>query len=363
MLLLCLSHSAALLGASQKSFAGWLESIGMVATPTFLLLSGIVCGYLATIETESVSRLRWLLVDRGLFLLIIGHLVLGLEHLAWAVPGTAISGSFYITDVVAIGLIVAALVTGRAAPRVLALVGIGMLLVAWVAANVIAPHNALERGVLRLLVGVLEFDPIDEGDEGYVVPLTPYLGMFLLGTAAGIEYVRRRAAGMTTVELATRCIRLGVVLMALAVAMKLVYLGLKPYLGNEVRQVAWMLTEPRQKLPPGAAYLFAFGGAGATMMGVIGLAARSAIGKRVVSTFAVVGRASFVIFVLQYLVYYLPARGFHVGVGSWGLVFPLSLPLLWGIAYEWDRFEGNRLFTVGLRQFRFRFAATPARSP
>src|SRR5579884_3608187 len=84
MLFVCLSHCA------MSYFDFWrpsrphapLEALGQiattvsfVATPTFLLLSGIVIGYLWRINPTSLSGLKRKLFDRGVFLLIVGHLL------------------------------------------------------------------------------------------------------------------------------------------------------------------------------------------------------------------------------------------------------------------------------------------------
>jgi hypothetical protein len=85
-------------------------SIGLVASPTFLLLSGAICGHLATSSPESDENYRWRLIDRGSFLLLFAHLALGLVPSTWETLSRAIGESFYITDAVGVGLIVAAFV-------------------------------------------------------------------------------------------------------------------------------------------------------------------------------------------------------------------------------------------------------------
>jgi len=149
--------------------------------------------------------------------------------------------------------------------------------------------------------------------------------------------------------------------MAAALALKLAWLWLQPLIGAEWQPLIYRLTEPRQKLPPGAGYLLWFGGAGVTMMGLLGLASSSALGRRVQSFLAVLGRASLIVFIAQYFVFYVPAKTFNVGKGYWPILFPASLAVLWSIAWTWDRYNGNRWLTLGLRRVGLETGGTRGR--
>src|SRR5262249_19291780 len=102
MFFVCLSHSAAYVSAQSAAFARGLIAVGMIATPTFLLLSGIVCGYLGNAEEVANDALPRRLLDRGLFLLLVVHVLLGFIHATWWPLVPAMTGSFYITDAVAV---------------------------------------------------------------------------------------------------------------------------------------------------------------------------------------------------------------------------------------------------------------------
>src|SRR5437868_12254682 len=118
MLAVCVSHSSQLIVGSWQSAMGVvLIRLGMVATPTFLLLSGVVCGYLSRVLPDTDRQFRWRFIDRGLFLLLVAHPVLSLTHaIALAAPNR-ILGNFYITDAVGVALIAGALLARRVRPR------------------------------------------------------------------------------------------------------------------------------------------------------------------------------------------------------------------------------------------------------
>ncbi len=349
MLAACLSHSAVYVTGQWDSALGiGLFTIGMLATPTFLLLSGITCGYLGTIERESIGRFRWRLIDRGLFLLLVGHLLLGLVHATWSgVP--ALTDSFYITDAVAVGLLIAAFVVGRASSWSLARMGILLFAFSCVVGNIAASSTEIGRGTIRLLFGVYD---ASESDEGWVVPLIPYLGVFLIGLSGGIEYARQLQRRTSTDVISRFCIRVGLVAMITAVALKGAWLFFEPFVDSQWYDFLHRFTGLRSKIPPGLAYILAYGGAGFAMVGVVGkLAATRWVGP-VISVFALVGRTSLFVFFVQYLLYFFPSRVLHVGVGYWIVMLPLSLLIVWAVAWIWDRVNGNRLFTVGARRLK-----------
>lgn len=346
MLAVCLSHSAYLVGKQWWTTLGYaLLTVGMIATPTFLLLSGIVCGYLSATRKGPARAFRWYLVDRGLFLLLVVHSVLGLLHVVWRHDIAALTGSFYITDAVGVGLVVGAIVVGRLSPRLLVTMGASLLLVSWTIANLEPTGTPAARNLVRLLFGLYESGT---SEEGYIVPVIPYLGIFIIGMAAGLEYARRRAAGESMEKLAGLCIRSGLIGVAIACVVKVAWLVGKPLVAMQWRDLVYHLTEPRQKLPPGPAYLLAYAGAGAVLTGITGKLNIDALGSRFVALFAVVGRASLFVFVAQYVIYFVPALGFHLGAGTWFWSFPVSLVVLWGLAWAWDAARGNRLLTLGI---------------
>jgi uncharacterized membrane protein len=193
MLGVVLAHSAEYLDPGKHlSLSAALVTFGMFATPTFLLLSGTVCGYLRESNARDPRRYQLTILGRGLFLLTIGHLVLGLTHWLWQPMAQAMWQSVYITDAVGVGLTLAAFLPRHAAPRQLVAAGLALLVLSWAAALTLSPTNPSAIYALRILVG----PSIDDASyQGWVVPVIPYLGIFLIGMGGGVEYARRDAQG------------------------------------------------------------------------------------------------------------------------------------------------------------------------
>jgi uncharacterized membrane protein len=85
MLFVCLSHFAfAYFSADPTSVGGRthevLNAIGMVASPTFVLISGFLLGFLYRIQSGEFGPVRRRMIDRGIFLLTIGHALILLAH-------------------------------------------------------------------------------------------------------------------------------------------------------------------------------------------------------------------------------------------------------------------------------------------
>src|SRR6185295_1076090 len=106
MVLVCISHVAVYLSAAPD-LQWFLLMVARVATPTFLLLSGFVIAHL--LQPGANRHVSVMLVDRGLFLLVVAHALLGLWMLPelgvlhWAFARTGI------TDAIGVALLSAVL--------------------------------------------------------------------------------------------------------------------------------------------------------------------------------------------------------------------------------------------------------------
>jgi hypothetical protein len=343
MLGVVLAHSAEYLDPGKHlALSGALVIFGMFATPTFLMLSGTVCGYLRESGAHDTRRFRLTILGRGLFLLTVGHLVLGLTHWLWQPLSHAMWQSVYITDAVGVGLTIAAFLPRRASPRQLLSAGIALLVLSWAATLTLLPTDASAIYALRILVG-LNVDAASQ--QGWIVPLIPYLGIFLVGMGGGVEYARRVAQGLELKAVAKFCVRIGLACVTVACLAKFFWLVAKPHVSLSARPVFHFLTEPRNKIPPGPAYVLAFGGAGVIVAGIVAL--RPKILRLVSNAGATVGQASFLIFVLQYWVISVPAEGYgmHGGLLFWAVALISATAMLWLLAALANRVRFNRLLT------------------
>ena len=123
MILVFVAHfSDAYYGLSSPVRHGLLTFVTRVASPAFVWISGIMLGILYHRHREHFERTRNRLIDRGLFLILVGHPLIAGAHFP---NGLRI---VFITDTIGVAVIVGALLIARAQPRTLAVLGAGMLL-------------------------------------------------------------------------------------------------------------------------------------------------------------------------------------------------------------------------------------------
>ena len=111
MLLVLLSHFVSVYFRSTPDYpiAVALERLARIAAPTFVVISGVLLGFLSRETGHDFDRIRRKLIDRGLFLLTIGHLLL----LGAFLPFAHHVGRLFMTDALGAGMIAGALLVPR----------------------------------------------------------------------------------------------------------------------------------------------------------------------------------------------------------------------------------------------------------
>jgi len=101
----------------QAHLEDWFERVGKVASPTFMVLSGMMGGFLYAMRRDSFRAIRMRLADRGLFFLTFGHVVIAVAHVPrfgrfdWALY------EVFITDTIAFSIIVGPFLVEALRPR------------------------------------------------------------------------------------------------------------------------------------------------------------------------------------------------------------------------------------------------------
>jgi uncharacterized membrane protein len=350
MLLVFVSHfldEFRLADLSQSSqVSDYLTLVTRVATPTFVLVSGIILGYLYRAKGNQFPHLRIHLIDKAFFLLTIGHLLIA--------TFTAEKSSFsysvsvgYVTDTLGLCAIGSLLLIPHTQPTTRLWWGVGLYLVSWT-------HWCLGGSgspIVEVLKGIL-LGPQADGTIIFYFPLLPWFGVHLIGSYLGEELgahksselygsgrkiLTRLSAGLLLFIVTTKVTYTTVISMGLLTPSGCVYQFFSPY----------------QKYPPGPTYLLFYGGLALLLISGLLFAKWVQWFQWLMRSLETVGRNSLLAFLLQYFVYYTVL---HWLVTKSDLITPmmawafLLLSIFGQVALITllDRYHVRRVWTVGL---------------
>src|SRR4051812_23857276 len=221
MLFSCLAHFAWWLHAVYPRASANLATIGMVATPTFLLISGAMVGLLASTSTD-FHQLKTKLLNRGLFLLTIGHALISLAEahqdggLSLTIKNATVVDEIGLATVLA-SLALPSLARERTA-RWIAAVAIAAFCASWCCVLFWHPPSDLGLMAKQVLLG---------GDDTgarlhiYTSPTLQYLSIYAMGLPLGHLLKRQRARSESAPSLAKSALWAGLALSAGALALHL----------------------------------------------------------------------------------------------------------------------------------------------
>ena len=323
-----------------------IRIVTMIASPTFMLISGMMLGLLYHTRPKGFSDAARALAGRGIFLLTVGHALILISCIPRAGGLSAAISRGFITDAIGVAIIVGPQVIRWLSRRerlalALLLYCVGMLMaLAW------HPDGGYADSVRYLLGGP------GIGDPRFNFPLLQWVAVYLGGTIIG-EWMGRQYLSGAAPRVERGLIQLGILGVSAGLLIKVGYLALRSS-GVLERAVdaTYVLTTPLSKLPPSPAYLLFFGGLGLIMTG--GLLAANRIGRlgRLIDWLSDLGRASLFAFLLQFYVYYLGFYYLRLPYSlAWPIYFAVSLFLImlasrWWLARGWNRvFDVTRWFS------------------
>src|SRR5437870_5328374 len=88
LVLVCLSHFVAVYFGT-KHVGGLFQlpafpiAIGMIASPTFVAISGTILGLLFVVQRDTFATLRLKLLDRAIFVLTVAHVLIACSRLPY----------------------------------------------------------------------------------------------------------------------------------------------------------------------------------------------------------------------------------------------------------------------------------------
>lgn len=346
MLFVCLAHftNSYFFQNGQEWIGDKLVAIGMLASPTFVIVSGLVAGFLAVTRSSTFPDFRRKLVDRGLFLLLAGHLIL-------AVSGAGFVHSYeveYITDAIGFAILFGPWLVTTLAGRSRLMLAATIFAFDWCAILFWVPSNVIPALAKQYLVGAVGRGGWEDTAGGFA--LIPWFAVYVVGTVIGERvgsyYAERRPRAahqfLATVGIAS-------VTCALSVRIASAFLTRSGPLFAQAHPNLLRFLSVYQKFPPGPIYLCFFGGAGMLMVAAVLEAEHSGIAPWLVNQLRQLGQASFFVYVIQFYVYGIVLHALRLPYTPfWPLIFLFTVALLVLVAIPWNWKEGNRFLTVGI---------------
>ena len=318
-----------------------------IATPTFVLVSGILVGYFSKINHQDFAQMRLHLFDRALFLATAGHILMAASLATRSGFAKALS-SGYVTDMLAfciIGGIFVLRYTQTSSTRLR--LGIMLYLIGWAGWSFWHPDNPMLITLRAILLG-----PDENGTLIFGFPLLPWFGVYLFATFMGdwlgrFERNNLPAAGKALARLS------GIVL-GTAVFTKVFLFVLRNYgVIDLTSSSVYFPLFSYQKYPPGPFYILIFASAALLLIGGLLSLSRAEQTDAYLNIAERIGRNSFSIYVVQFFVYY---TAFYLLITQiYVLTFPVavlfhisSLFCIVLLSRVIDRFKLNRALTIGL---------------
>ncbi len=324
----------------------WPVIVGMIASPTFVLLSGAVYGTLSASPRTDRTRLRNVLFDRALFLILVAHALLAGSAILRGVPGAW--HRLYITDTIAPALMFGPAIAARTSGRSRVKIAGALMLISWMILSLpTLPGLGLGTIIRELFVGTLAHG--GESWWGYHWPLAEWFGLYLIGTAVGEKTATlQRVAGHQSAS--DWLLRRGLVAAIAGGTLSLIAQAIS-YSGH-ARGGTWsngiQLMSVESKFPPSPAYFLWFGGLGLCVIALMYTESRVRWFDAVRRKAHPLGRSSLMIFVVSDYLFHVPFLFWHPReLGWWLSTFLATLIPLYAMAVVWTRMNGNRLLTVG----------------
>ena len=308
----------------------------MVATPTFVILSGLLLGVLYQSNRSAFGGIQAKLIDRGLFLVLVGHVVIcvalmsGEQTFTWSLS----------TDAIGAAVIVGAILIPRTSGRRRLALSLAGYAAGWVAVYWWVPGSRHSEAVKELTFGSLAPVVFTAGS----FPLVQWMAVYLASSVLGerLASLHRIGAGRRVARELAWAGAGGIILMVL-VKLAALWLGISP-----LRHVSTALLQVGHKYPPAPLYLLFYGGVGLLLIsGCLAVELRNIYG-RTRRYAAQCGEASFFIFIAHFYLYWLGIKRLGPAGPLPALVyFALSTLVLFFLARFWYRGDCNRFLTVG----------------
>jgi len=318
-----------------------------ISTPAFMCVSGLTLAVLFDRNRDRFAPTRERLIDRGLFLVFVGHPLFLISY--YFTQDGSLGDTLrvvFVTDAIGFAVVAGALLIARVGPRARLALGLTLLATAWVATALWNPPIPSVAWRLKdLLVG--EWRDVW---LSYNFPPVPWFGVYLVASAAGAVFARAHREG-NEAKLPRQTVALGLVLLAAGVV---VHFALRALAGATSATAAHLgaldhFASPHEKLPPSPVFLLTYVGITALLLaGLMRALGGSKLGRTFAWYVLPFGRNSLPAFVMQSYVYFVAVQLLpRPPQVLLPLYFLATVIVLRAAVNFWERKKLNRFLTVG----------------
>ena len=309
--------------------------IGHIASPMFMLISGTLLGYLYFMNRDNYSKIRKRYVDRGLFLIIVAHLLILISFMPLIFHFDKPLKVSFVTDSIGLNMIVVSIVMDKLSATKRFLSGIILLGISWLVILLGSPHNLLVSNIEELTFGVLHHRKFFD-----TFPFIPWLGIYLIGSVLG-----ERLGNFITKNYLKKVYLLFLLSGLAAIVIAFPFYEMRKLL-NLGDYLHYMFTY-YQKNPPSIEYFLFYGGISLIILSLMFILNNFAILKKIMKPFEIIGRSSLFVFVIQYYFYFFLLVFFPIPYTKlWPIIFIISLILVYYFSTLWDKNGMNKYITV-----------------
>jgi uncharacterized membrane protein len=323
------------------------ERIGMVATPTFMIISGIMLGYLYQTRKEKFGSIKVKMQNRGLFFLLIGHIIIAISHIPRSGNFLASFQFIFITDTIGFCIIFGPILIERMSSSLRVFIGICTYLLGWFGGFYWNPSGMPLEMAQSIFFGSVNYDT--GYAHIYTFPLIPWFSVYILSSCIGEKFGKYQLEG--DIEGSAFLLkRISLSLISIAVISSVVWKLAKwaKWLPSFIKP-DFVGFSGFQKLPPGPVYIMFYGGLGFLIMYILLRLPDKSIWRKFIDVTSLLGQTSFFVFVLQYYVYFVVLYLAHLNYTIfWPLYLLATITCIIPLAYIWRIRGYNRFLTLDL---------------
>jgi uncharacterized membrane protein len=330
----------------EPDASGLLLNVSMIASPTFTTISGLMLGYLYRREGP-FQELGAKLIDRGLFMLTVGHILISFAHIPQSAGILdALFGWQHLTDMIGFCICVGPLLVMRTKSSTRFVLAFFIFILSWLLILFFHPDSWAFRFLQETTVG-----SINQPMLHYGYPFLPWLSFYLFNTCLG-EKIAIHQRNHDLAKISKTFLILGSTFFILALSLRYGFKMLQTYSWTSSTGILFLLTFPYLKVPPSPVYFFTYG----SMCYFLILFLFQFRSWKVIRFYGMVsgilGRNALFVFIFQFYIFFtlffylnLPHSPF------WPLFFIGYAASIIGAAHLWERKGLNRVFTLGTARF------------